>query len=149
MTELLESAASHWVWLALGLALAVAVMLAPGYFLIWLAVAAFVTGVIAWFVPLILVVQVTVFAVLALLAVIAGRIWLRANPIISADPLMNLRGERLVGENVLVTEALVGGNGRVRQGDSEWLARGPDAAAGTRMRVAGSDGAILIVEHVD
>ena len=38
--------------------------------------------------------------------------------------------------------------GRVRLGDSEWLAKGPDAEPGTRMRVSGHDGAVLLVEHL-
>jgi membrane protein implicated in regulation of membrane protease activity len=41
-----------------------------------------------------------------------------------------------------------GGEGRVRYGDGEWLAKGPDAEPGTRMRVAAHDGTVLIVEHL-
>ena len=32
--------------------------------------------------------------------------------------------------------------------DSEWLAKGPDAEPGTKMRVAGHDGVVLVVEHL-
>jgi membrane protein implicated in regulation of membrane protease activity len=53
-----------------------------------------------------------------------------------------------VGELVVVTHAIDGGEGRVRLGDSEWLAKGPDAEPGSRMRVAGHDGVVLIVEHL-
>ena len=42
--------------------------------------------------------------------------------------------------------AIDGGSGRVKLGDSEWIAKGPDAAPGTRMRVSGADGAVLMVE---
>ena len=89
------------------------------------------------------------FVALALASVFAGRNWLRANPIAGADPMMNDRGARAVGETVLVTQVIAGGNGRVKLGDSEWLARGPDAEPGTRMRVAGHDGAVLLVEHLN
>jgi len=41
-----------------------------------------------------------------------------------------------------------GGSGRVRVGDSEWIARGPDTPVGTRMRIIGNDGAILLVEPI-
>ncbi len=148
MTGGLESFDAHWAWLGLGLILAVAEMVIPGVFLIWLAGAAIVTGVLAWAVPLGLPLQIVVFAVLAILAVFTGRRYLRANPVEPADPLMNDRGGRLVGETVVVTHAIDGGTGRVRQGDGEWLARGPDAEPGTRMRVSGHDGAVLIVEHL-
>ncbi len=138
----------HWVWLGLGLLLAVAEMAIPGVFLIWMAVAALLTGLLAWLVPIELPVQIVVFAVLAMISVFSGRRYLRTNPVAPADPKMNDRGGRAVGENVVVTHVIEGGTGRVKLGDSEWLARGPDAQPGTRMRVAGHDGAVLIVEHI-
>ncbi|MET0252221.1 MAG: NfeD family protein [Novosphingobium sp.] len=142
------SSAPHWGWLAIGVALATAEMLLPGYFLIWLAAAAVLTGVAALLIPIGLPLQIALFAALAIVAVLLGRRWLKANPIVSPDPMMNDRGGRLVGETVTVTQAIEGGRGRVRHGDSEWLARGPDAPAGARMRIVGHDGAVLIVETV-
>ncbi len=139
---------AHWGWLALGLLLAVGEMAIPGVFLIWLAGAAIITGLASWVLPLGPAVQIVLFVGLALVSVFAGRNWLRANPIAAADPKMNDRGARAVGETVLVTQVIEGGSGRVRLGDSEWLARGPDAEPGTRMRVCGHDGAVLLVEHL-
>jgi membrane protein implicated in regulation of membrane protease activity len=144
----LNSLDPHWGWLALGLLLAAAEIAVPGVFLIWLAGAALITGLVSWVVPLAMPVQVVLFAALAIMSVFAGRGWLRANPVVPADPLMNDRGARLVGETVVVTHAIVGGSGRVQQGDGEWLAKGPDAEPGTRMRVSGHDGVVLIVEHL-
>ncbi len=144
----LETLDGHWAWLALGLILAVAEMAVPGFFLIWLAGAAIVTGLLVWAVPLSLAWQIVIFAVLALTAVLVGRRYFRANPVEAADPLMNDRGGRLVGEVVVVTQAIDGGAGRVRQGDGEWLAKGPDAEPGTRMRVRGHEGTVLLVEHL-
>jgi hypothetical protein len=46
----------------------------------------------------------------------------------------------------VVTQALEGGSGRVRYGDGEWSARGPDLAVGVRVRITGADGTKLIVE---
>jgi membrane protein implicated in regulation of membrane protease activity len=141
-------AATHWFWLALGLLLAVGEMAIPGVFLIWLAGAAIVTGLVTWIVPIGLPLQVVLFSVLALASVFAGRNWLRRNPVEAADPKMNDRGARLVGHTVVVTAAIDGGEGRVRVGDGEWLARGLDAEPGTRMRVCGHEGTLLIVEHL-
>ena len=138
----------HWAWLALGLVLAVGEMTIPGVFLIWMAGAAVITGLITWVVPLSVPLQVVLFAMLSMAAVFIGRNWLRANPIIAADPMMNDRGGRAVGETVLVTTVIEGGEGRVKLGDSEWIAKGPDAEPGTRMRVTAHDGSILIVEHL-
>lgn len=144
----LETLDPHWAWLALGLVLAVAEMVIPGVFLIWLSGAAIATGLLSWVLPVGLAAQIVIFAALAVLAVFTGRHYLRANPVVAADPLMNDRGARLVGETVIVTHAIDGGSGRVRQGDSEWLAKGPDAEPGTRMRVAGCSGTTLLVEHL-
>ena len=138
----------HYGWLAIGLVLAAAEMAIPGVFLIWLAGAALITGMIVWAVPIGMPLQVVIFAVLAIASVFSGRRYLTAHPVVSADPLMNDRGGRLVGETVVVASAIDGGNGKVHHGDSEWLARGPDAEPGTKMRVAGHDGTVLIVEHL-
>jgi hypothetical protein len=138
----------HWAWLALGLVLAVGEMTIPGVFLIWMAGAAVITGLVTWVVPLSVPLQVVLFAVLSVGAVFIGRNWLRANPIEPADPLMNDRGARAIGEMVVVTQVIEGGEGRVKLGDSEWIAKGPDAEPGTRMRVAAHNGSILMVEYL-
>jgi membrane protein implicated in regulation of membrane protease activity len=136
----------HYTWLAIGLVLAVAEMAIPGVFLIWMAGAALITGVLAWLFPIGLPLQIVIFAALSILAVFTGKRLLKEHPVVSADPKMNRRGDRVVGETVVVTQAIEGGTGRVRLGDSEWLAKGADAAVGTRLRVAGHDGVVLIVE---
>jgi membrane protein implicated in regulation of membrane protease activity len=146
--EWLDNLDPQWPWLALGLVLIVGEMTIPGVFLIWLSGAAIITGLVTWAVPIGLPVQIVLFAVLAMVAVFAGRNYLRANPIEAADPKMNDRGARSVGEVVVVTQVIADGSGRVKLGDSEWLARGPDAEPGTKMRVSGADGAVLLVEHL-
>ena len=138
----------RYAWLAIGLLLAAAEMAIPGVFLIWMAGAALVTGLATFLLPFAVIEQVVLFAVLALGSVLAGRAWMRSHPVASADPAMNDRGRRAVGDVVTVTQAIEDGNGRVRMGDSVWLAEGPDAAVGTRMRVSGHDGTVLLVEHL-
>ena len=146
--DTLNTLEPHWVWLALGLLLAIAEMAIPGVFLIWMAGAALITGIVAWAVPIGVPYQIVLFAVLAIVAVYSGRRWLKGHPIESADPRLNDRGGQAVGETVTVTHAIDGGQGRVRLGDSEWIAKGPDAAPGTRMRVTSHQGAVLVVEHL-
>lgn len=142
----LDSFDPHWVWIGIGLVLAALEMLVPGVYLIWLAVAAIITGVLTFGLDLGLPSQVIIFVSLSLIAAFSAKRLLREQPILSSDPLLNRRGSRLVGESAVVTQAFDGGTGRVRHGDSEWLARGPDVDIGTRVRITGSDGAILVVE---
>jgi inner membrane protein len=136
----------HWFWLTLAAILGAAEMLVPGFFLIWLALAAAGVGLLAWLLPISIPLQVGIFAIASVLAVYAGKKFLRDNPIQSEDPKLNDRGARLTGEVVTVIEAITDGRGRVKVGDTEWNARGPDTAIGARVRVTGADGAVLLVE---
>ena len=145
----LDNLQAYWVWLTLGIVLAGAEMLLPGVYLIWLALAAIATGALTAALDLSLPYQVVNFVSLALIFAFSARRFLRDKPIESADPLMNRRGARLVGETAMVVQAIAHGSGRVKLGDSEWIARGPDVAAGECVRVSGSEGAILLVEPLN
>jgi membrane protein implicated in regulation of membrane protease activity len=144
--EPLNSLEPHYTWLAIGLILAAMEMAVPGVFLIWMGLAALIVGFFTWLVPIGVPLQIVLFALLAIVAVFTGRRYLRANPIESPDPLMNRRADRVIGETVTVTQAIDGGTGKVKLGDSEWLAKGADAAPGTKVRVTGHDGVVLTVE---
>ena len=146
MPDWLTNMEPHWAWLSLGVLLAAAEIVAPGFFLIWIGAAAIVTGVIAWVVPLSIPLQLGIFAILSFVALYGGRRWLKANPITSADPHLNQRAGRLVGEVLTVTQAIEDGRGRAKVGDGEWPVRGPDAAEGTKVRVISADGGVLVVE---
>ena len=146
MWDWLTSIEQPYLWLALGLLLVTAEMLFPGFSLFWLGTAALITGVVAWTLPIGIPLQILIFASLAVVNVFFGRNYLRKNPIESVDPNMNKRAERMAGEIAVVVEAISGGTGRVKHGDSAWLARGPDTGLGSHVRITGSDGAVLIVE---
>ncbi|WP_336965841.1 NfeD family protein [Sphingobium aquiterrae] len=138
----------HWWWLIFAVLLGIGEIVIPGVFLIWIAIAAAITGVATLLTGLPLFAQFILFAALCLVAAWAGRRWYTANPVASADPLLNDRAARLIGDTVLVVEAIEGGEGRVKVGDSVWTARGPDTKAGKRVRIIGVQGAVLNVEHV-
>lgn len=148
MAEWLDSISTHWFWLSLGLILGAAEMVAPGFFLMWLGLAAIIVGVLDYFLPITVAYQVAMFAILSVLTVFAGKKFLADNPIETDDPKLNDRGARLTGEIVTVVEAITDGQGRVKVGDTVWAARGTDAATGARVRVTGADGAVLLVESV-
>ena len=139
----------HWVWLLAATALALAEILVPGVFLIWLAAAAALTGLATLAFSLPLAFQLVLFGLFSIAAVYGGRRWYVNNPMASADPLLNDRGARLTGETLVVVADIENGRGRVKVGDSVWACRGPDCPAGTRVRVVGSDGACLEVAHAE
>lgn len=148
MVEWLDTISTHWFWLSLGLILGVAEMVAPGFFLMWLGLAALIVGILDYFLPITLAYQVAMFATLSVLTVFAGKKFLQKNPIESDDANLNDRGARMIGEIVTVVEPIANGHGRVKVGDSVWNARGMDAAMGASVRVIGSDGAVLLVEGI-
>ncbi len=76
-------------------------------------------------------------------------IWARIAAARSDEPGLNLRGNALVGRTAIVTEAIVAGRGKVRIGDTVWLAEGPDMAAGASVEVVASTSVVLRVTPVD
>lgn len=135
-------------WLLAALALGIAELLVPGVFLVFLALAAAITGVIALVLPdLPVAAQVGAFALWSALAVMIGRRWYSDYPVAS-DKTLNTGAARLVGDMVTVEVAIEHGRGRVRVGDGAWPARGPEMAVGTRARVIAVDGGTLVVQPV-
>lgn len=134
-----------WYWLIAAAVLAAAELVIPGVFLVWIAMAAAITGVVTLAIGVPVAPQLMVFAVAAVAATLAGRKFYTASPVPSSDPLLNNRAERLVGETVELTRPIINGRGRARVGDSEWNVRGPDAPEGTVMRVIGIDDGALAV----
>lgn len=141
---LLDLHPGYW-WLIIAAVLAGLEIIAPGFFLIWLAGAAAVTGLLAFLLPGGVIVQLFVFAMCAVATVLLGRRLVGGSQA-SEDPLLNDRMRRLIGEAVIVVEPIANGRGRVQVADSPWPATGQDAAAGSMVRVTGMDGTTLRVE---
>lgn len=139
-----------WLWLIGGVLLLIAEVIAPGFFLVFVGAAAIATGLFALLFGLGVPLQLALFAIYTLLAVMIGRrFYANVATEVSSDPLLNDRVGRLVGKVVTVVTAVDDHNGRVRVGDGEWSARGGPAAAGERVRITGVDGNCLTVvtEH--
>lgn len=137
---------AHWWWLVTALLLGIAEILVPGFFLIWLAAAAALVGILTFVTGISAVAQACLFAVAAVAAVYAARRWMEANPKASSDPMLNDRVARMIGETVTVVEPILGGSGRVKVGDGVWNASGPDTPAGAQVRITGAHSTTLTVE---
>lgn len=149
MSEFL-SGLGAWNWIVLGAVLLGLEVFAPGVYLLWIGIAALLTGALSfqigeaawWGWPA----QVIVFLVLSLASVIVGRYAFGSDKGESDQPLLNQRERQLIGQVSTLEEPIRDGHGRIRLGDTLWLATGPDLAAGTRVRVTGADGTTLKVE---
>ncbi len=150
MLERLFAELGPWNWIVLGLILMIFEVAAPGIFFLWFGIAALIVGALSilfgdalglgW------QMQVVLFLILSVISVFIGRRLIGATDVVSDEPLLNRRGEQLIGQVVTLEEATVNGRGRARVGDSLWRVTGPDLAAGTSVRIIGIDHGTLVVE---
>jgi len=73
-------------------------------------------------------------------------VWAHPSVSISDQPDLNQRGAQLIGRVLVVEEAIEGGRGKVRAGDTLWPVEGPDAPVGAHVKVVGTRGTALVVE---
>ncbi|MCP8466802.1 NfeD family protein [Pseudomonas sp. ZM23] len=136
-----------WDWLGLGIILLILEVFGAGGYLLWIGIAAAFTGVIAFLIPgLDWIWQFLMFGVLSILTALYWWNRQRSARRPSDTPGLNRRGSELLGRQFALHEAIVGGRGKIRVGDSVWLVGGPDLPAGTQVRVIGQDGVLLLVE---
>ncbi|MEM9105445.1 MAG: NfeD family protein [Pseudomonadota bacterium] len=151
MIERIVTELGPWSWWVLGLILLGAEILMPGVFLIWIGLAAIVVGALSllfWNDPFWLwQTQILVFAVLAVIAAVVGR-RMMAKGEQTDQPLLNQRGESLVGRTATLSEPISEGRGRIKLDDTMWVVSGPDLPVGAQVRVVESAGRELRVEAV-
>lgn len=147
----MDNLVDNYGWWLLALVLVAAEMIAPGYFLLWIGIAAGVMGVVMLVVPgLSALAQAIVFALLSIAACLAY--WKYIRPLAEQrndQPLLNQRGQRMVGRRVIVVEAIVNGRGKVGVGDGQWLAEGPDLPAGSEVEIVALQGTTFTVKPVE
>jgi membrane protein implicated in regulation of membrane protease activity len=137
-------------WAVGGLLLMIAELVAPGVYLLWIGLAALLTALLTLLVEVSLEMQVACFSLSAIATCIAGwRIYRTTRLSTVDDATLNEPNLRLVGQEGEVAEPLRHGHGRVRLGDTLWLAEGPDLDAGRAVRVRSVSGTTLVVEPVD
>ncbi len=135
-----------WLWAIGGVLLLIAEVIAPGFFLIFVGVAAIATGLFTLLFDLSLAPQLILFVVYTAVAVLLGKRWY-AEPGRQAEGApLNDPSNRMIGRTVTVVSAVDDHGGRVRVGDGEWNARGGPAEPGDRVRVTGVEGNCLKVE---
>lgn len=138
---------AYWYWLLLGFGLLILEMLLPtGFILLWVGVAAVAVGVLAWLIaPMGGEVEFVLWGVLSVVAVLA---WRKFKPVATDNdqPMLNRRGQSFVGRSFTLAEPIINGVGKLRVDDSQWRISGPDAPAGTQVRVVEIDGTTLKVE---
>ena len=137
-----------WNWLILSVLLFVLETVVPGVHFVWFGVAATIVGVLALSVDIAWQWQLVLFGLIALSSVLIFRRYARSSTAPSDQPDLNVRGNQYVGRIVTIEEAIEGGRGRARVGDTLWSVQGPDMTAGAQAKVVGSNGTVLVVEEI-
>lgn len=139
-----------WSWLIIGLVFLGLEVLAPGTFiLLWIGVAAIITGLLSFVLPIGMQAQTIIFAIGSVIAVFLGRRYFTAHLHPSDRPLLNQRAAQLIGQIYKVSEPIINGKGKVKIGDSQWMVQGEDAEVGANVKVTSVKGNRLIVENVE
>ncbi|MEH2506050.1 MULTISPECIES: NfeD family protein [unclassified Bradyrhizobium] len=145
MTDIFSTLGT-WNWLIFGFVLMALELLAPGVFMFWLGLAALLVGLVSFAISPSWQTQLLMFAVFAVAAVPAWRHFARSEGSRSlSNPFLNNRTKALIGREFTLEKPIVGGTGTVRIDDTVWRVAGPDAPAGSRVRVVQADGASLTV----
>lgn len=138
----------YWHWWVITGVLLILELTTPSFFFLWLSAAAGVTGLVVFFVPLDLIYQLVLFAVLSALAISVWRFYFKVSPAASDQPNLNRRGAQYTGRVFTLQEPIINGQGKIRVDDSTWKVESSDCPAGTRVKVTGVDGVILRAEIV-
>jgi inner membrane protein len=145
MTEMFTTLGT-WNWLIFGVILMALELIAPGVFLFWLGLAALLVGLVSFTFTPSWQVQVLMFAVFAAAAVPVWRRLAHSHADGNTDsPFLNKRADALVGRVFTLEKPIIDGAGTVRIDDTVWRVAGPDAPAGSRVKIVQADGARLTV----
>ena len=140
-----------WIWwLILAILLLVFEIFLPSLLLIWFAIGAAVALGVALIPSAGLGIQLAVFGLASLVGLLIARPYIKArNDAGEEGRELNDFTANLVGASGILTQAIEGGKGRARIGDTTWTVTGPDLPVKTRIRVTSVDGIRLGVKADD
>ena len=138
----------YWHWLILGGVLLLVEVAAAGFFFLWLAIAAAITGLVLLLFPgLDWQYQLMLFSGLSVISIAAFRRYQRSNPVTTDQPTLNRRGEQYIGRSFTLEQPIINNIGVIRVDDSTWRISGADLPAGATIKVVAADGVLLKVEE--
>jgi membrane protein implicated in regulation of membrane protease activity len=139
-----------WGWAILAAVLGLAEMHAPGSYLIWIALGAVVTAAVHAGYGLSTTGEVVTMMVASGLSCAGGYfVYRRVDRRQPDTSTLNRRDALLIGQRGVVCSDIVHGEGKIRLGDTVWLAEGPDLPSGTAVVVRSVNRARVRVRPVD
>jgi inner membrane protein len=136
-----------WFWWIVAALLLIGELLLPGIFLIWLAVAAAITAIVALLADLGWQGEIVTFclASLVLVAVTWKAVISKWQPV-SDQPNLNRKLDGFIGQTFVLERPIANGTGQLRIQDAYWEIAGPDLPSGNRVKVKAVENMRLIVE---
>jgi membrane protein implicated in regulation of membrane protease activity len=114
--------------------------------MLWLGLAATVVGAVSLVITWSWQAQCIAFVVLSAAAFPLWRRVGRVSPKPTDQPFLNQRASVFVGRTFMLDKPIVAGAGTLKIDDTIWRISGPDMPEGNRVRVAQTDGVMLVVE---
>ncbi len=139
----------QWFWWIIAALLLIGEMIAPGFFLLWLAAAAALTALIDMAVGFGWQAEIATFAALSLALVLVTWRMVSAQWHPESDqPNLNKRLQGFVGQSFVLDKPIANGRGKIRIQDALWDVLGPDCPAGASVTITGVNGMQLTVVPV-
>lgn len=136
-----------WFWWIIAGLLLIAEMLVPGFFMLWLAVAAGLTAITDSIFHLSWIGEIFTFAAFGLLSILGSwRFVMGSRKLKSDQPFLNQRHAGLVGQSFYLETAITHGKGKIKVDDTLWDVDGPELHKGEQVKVTGIRGLRLTVE---
>lgn len=136
-------------WLVIGFALLVLEVLTGTMYILWVAAAALIVGVIMFILPMLdWTTQLLLFAVLTGVLMYLGHVYVRPKMQGGEPSDLNDRARSMVGTRVKAVADFETGVGRVHVGDTQWRAKMDEgnAKSGDELTVLSVTGTTLLVE---
>lgn len=125
-------------------------LLSPGFFFLWIAISAFITGCLLLLMPsMVADLQLLSFSVCLVLAICLWKFYGKRCSVISDHPSLNKRGQQYIGRVVSLYQPIVNGEGKIRLDDSLWKVHGNDCNAHAKVKIIGIQGTVFQVEPQD
>lgn len=136
MTTFFTSMDPMMAWLIIGAVLMLLELIIPGVYLFWLGAAALAVGGLLSFLPLSFIIQILLFAIFSVIALIIGvKVYKDKNQDIKTDRLNQIRGAEYIGQTYTLKADIDNNSGRLAIGDSVWSIHGENLPAGTKIRI--------------
>ncbi len=135
----------NW-WLIVALLLAMGEMIVPGIYLLWIALALALVGLVHLFFPLDWQVEAILAAITIPISLFIGHKIIRRSTTPSPVRALNRRGQRYFNQIFTLDEPIKNRSGKIKIGDTIWKIRAEvDLSAGEKIRIVGNEGPVLLV----